>query len=70
VRLLRRKGRKLAIRGVDILNGTPLLDIKPYIPRFDCFPGVRCGWYGKIDRPTADRRGKRGYSGKKRARAS
>ncbi len=38
-----------SISGVDMLDGTPLLDIKPYIPAFDCFPVQRVGWYqGKI----------------------
>ena len=34
----------LAIEDVDILNGTPLLDIKPYVPAFDSYPGERSGW--------------------------
>ena len=29
---------------LDILDGTPVLDIKPYVPRFDAFPGARAGW--------------------------
>lgn len=44
VRLLGRDGSRLRVGGVDMLNGTPLLDIKPYIPRFDCFPGASEGW--------------------------
>jgi tRNA-Thr(GGU) m(6)t(6)A37 methyltransferase TsaA len=36
---------------VDMLDGTPLLDIKPYVTHFDCFPAARCGW---IDRHLAD----------------
>jgi len=31
VRLVRREGRKLVVRGVDMLDGTPILDIKPYL---------------------------------------
>lgn len=34
----------LHIRGVDILDGTPLLDIKPYVPAFDAPQDVRSGW--------------------------
>ena len=34
----------LRIRGVDVLDGTPVLDIKPYVPRFDSFERVRAGW--------------------------
>jgi tRNA (Thr-GGU) A37 N-methylase len=30
--------------GVDILDGTPLVDIKPYAPQFDCFEVSRVGW--------------------------
>lgn len=63
VRLIRREGRILHIEDVDILNGTPLLDIKPYIPRFDCFPEARGGWSESIDPETAARRGRRDYSG-------
>jgi tRNA (Thr-GGU) A37 N-methylase len=35
VRLVRVEGKKLFIRDVDIIDGTPLLDIKPYVPEFD-----------------------------------
>jgi len=44
VRLLSVAGKVLAIGGVDILDGTPLLDIKPYVPKFDAFPNSRAGW--------------------------
>jgi len=44
VRLLRCKGNILEVSGIDILDGTPLIDIKPYIPRFDCFPEAAEGW--------------------------
>jgi len=39
------RGNELEIKGVDVLNGTPLLDIKPYIPDFDLRTDVRVGWY-------------------------
>ncbi len=45
VRLIKRDGNVLEIEGVDVLNGTPLLDIKPYIPDFDDRHGVETGWY-------------------------
>jgi len=46
VRLLKRDGHRLEIAGVDVLDKTPLLDIKPYVPDFDVFPGeIRAGWY-------------------------
>jgi tRNA-Thr(GGU) m(6)t(6)A37 methyltransferase TsaA len=45
VRLLTLKNNILEIEGVDMLNGTPLLDIKPYVPEFDIRTGTRNGWY-------------------------
>jgi tRNA (adenine37-N6)-methyltransferase len=36
----------LLVRGIDILDGTPLLDIKPYIPAFDTTAADRTGWFG------------------------
>lgn len=44
VRLDRVGGNKLLIRDVDIVDGTPLLDIKPYVPQFDIREPVRIGW--------------------------
>lgn len=39
-------GRELLIENVDILDGTPLLDIKPYVPEFDVVEGdIKTGWY-------------------------
>ena len=45
VKLLRMTGRVLHVADVDILDGTPLLDIKPYVPEFDAFPDSRAGWF-------------------------
>ena len=36
----------LRIRGVDLVDGTPVLDIKPYVPLFDAREGARPGWFG------------------------
>jgi tRNA (Thr-GGU) A37 N-methylase len=44
VRLVERRGRVLRVEGVDVLDGTPLLDIKPYVPSFDQKAAVRIGW--------------------------
>ncbi len=44
VRLVRREGRLLHVDGVDVLDGTPLLDVKPYVPPFDAFPEAKFGW--------------------------
>ena len=40
---------ELQVRGVDLLDGTPILDIKPYVPYADAFPGSRAGWIDAID---------------------
>jgi tRNA-Thr(GGU) m(6)t(6)A37 methyltransferase TsaA len=58
VRLLRIDGGTLHVAEVDILDGTPLLDIKPYTPRFDHLPAERTGWLGQANsrRRVADRR--------------
>jgi tRNA-Thr(GGU) m(6)t(6)A37 methyltransferase TsaA len=48
VRLIQVDKCTLHIENVDILDGTPLLDIKPYVPDFDCRPAERIGWlHGK-----------------------
>jgi tRNA-Thr(GGU) m(6)t(6)A37 methyltransferase TsaA len=44
VRLLRREGHLLHVSQLDLLDGTPLLDIKPYAPAIDVFPIGRGGW--------------------------
>lgn len=45
VRLLAVEDNRLHVADVDMLDGTPLLDIKPYVPAFDHFPVTRIGWY-------------------------
>ena len=47
VRLASRQANVLHILGVDVLDGTPLLDIKPYVPDFDAHPDAATGWYGR-----------------------
>ena len=44
VKLLGVEGGKLKIVGVDCLDGTPLLDVKPYLPRTDAEPAASMGW--------------------------
>lgn len=44
VRLHGIEGNILHIEGVDVINGTPLLDIKPYIPAVDTVEADRAGW--------------------------
>jgi tRNA-Thr(GGU) m(6)t(6)A37 methyltransferase TsaA len=58
VRLLEVRGNVLRVRDLDMLDGTPLLDIKPYVPQFDCFEVTRSGWVDSVSdwRPVADSR--------------
>ena len=58
-----RQGRFLQIEDVDVLDGTPLLDIKPYVSRFDSRADSRNGWQGNVDEATARARGRRNYDG-------
>jgi len=64
VRLLGIEGRRLRIGELDILDETPLLDIKPYVPAFDSFPADRIGWLeGKsLKSVVADGRFERGQN--------
>ncbi len=48
----KRNANMLEVSGFDIIDKTPLLDIKPYVPRFDSFPDACEGWFaGKEERP-------------------
>ncbi len=50
-------GNILTVRGIDVLDGTPLLDIKPYAPAFDAPLGaVRSGWLAGKERTVAETR--------------
>lgn len=49
VELVTIDGRTLHLRGVDLLDGTPVLDIKPYIPYADAFPDAKAGWIDELD---------------------
>lgn len=51
VRLVERNGPRLKIQSVDMLDGTPLLDIKPYVPEFDVWDVDRLGWYASRAHP-------------------
>jgi tRNA-Thr(GGU) m(6)t(6)A37 methyltransferase TsaA len=44
VRLHAVEGATLHVSGIDLLDGTPVLDIKPYVPAFDSFAAERTGW--------------------------
>lgn len=62
VELVRREGNVLHFEGVDILDGTPLLDIKPYTAKFDRIGTTRNGWQDEVNEETAGRRGRREYT--------
>lgn len=49
VRVLGRDGRRIRAAQLDVLDGTPLLDIKPYVPRFDCRRSASSGWLKVVD---------------------
>ncbi len=63
VELLRREGSILYLDGLDVLDGTPLLDIKPYTARFDRIETTRNGWQDEVNEETARRLGRREYGG-------
>jgi tRNA-Thr(GGU) m(6)t(6)A37 methyltransferase TsaA len=46
----------LRVQNVDILDGTPLLDIKPYVPEFDSHTDIRTGWLEEVRKTVATRR--------------
>jgi len=58
VRLVCREGSILHVVDVDVLDDTPLIDIKPYVPEFDAHPSAKAGWFDTAgeDRKVADNR--------------
>ena len=56
LRLVRIEGRSIVVRGIDLLDGTPVLDLKPYLPYADAFPDARAGWVDEAG-GAADRNG-------------
>jgi tRNA (adenine37-N6)-methyltransferase len=48
VQLIGIHGCTLDIEDVDMLDGTPLLDIKPYVPAFDAYPDAATGWLAAV----------------------
>lgn len=57
--LIRREENTLVLGDVDILDGTPILDIKPFVSKFDQRDHVRNGWITGINEEEARRRGRR-----------
>jgi tRNA-Thr(GGU) m(6)t(6)A37 methyltransferase TsaA len=54
VRLVNVQGRVIQVADVDIVDGTPLLDLKPYVPEFDVRKTKRIGWLSKAKRRARD----------------
>jgi tRNA (adenine37-N6)-methyltransferase len=49
IQLLEVTGQAVVFAGVDLLDGTPVIDLKPYVTRFDRPPGnPRCGWFDEV----------------------
>lgn len=49
VRLLGIEGRTLRLGACDLVDGTPVFDIKPYVPAYDAFSDSRAGWITEVD---------------------
>lgn len=49
VALLNVSGRRLFLGPCDLLDGTPILDVKPYIAAYDAFPQARAGWIDTVE---------------------
>ena len=62
VRLACVEGSTLHLLDVDMLDDTPLLDIKPFIPRSDRVENARGGWTEAVDDAVVRERGQRGFS--------
>jgi tRNA (Thr-GGU) A37 N-methylase len=56
VKLLSVEANVLQIENVDIVDGTPLLDIKPYVPEFDHYKVERTGWLAAVSRQVGGKR--------------
>ncbi len=56
VRLVGVRGGTLEIENVDMLDGTPLLDIKPYVPEFEGDREIRIGWLERARGRSRDKR--------------
>jgi tRNA-Thr(GGU) m(6)t(6)A37 methyltransferase TsaA len=61
VQLNRIEGGILHVQNVDMLDGTPLLDIKPYVPEFDRHTQVRTGWLKRARKTVGKRQSDRRF---------
>jgi len=56
VELVRVEGNQVYVTGIDVLDGTPLLDIKPYIKEFDAVKASKSGWMRSSDEEVSTKR--------------
>jgi hypothetical protein len=49
VRLLGVEGRTVRLGACDLVDGTPVFDVKPYVPAYDSFPDAKAGWIAEVD---------------------
>jgi tRNA-Thr(GGU) m(6)t(6)A37 methyltransferase TsaA len=58
VKLVAVESDGIVVEEIDVLDGTPLLDIKPYVPAFDSYPQAKAGWFDETQggRTQADNR--------------
>ena len=54
VKLLEVNNLALVVQGIDLLDGTPVLDIKPYVAYCDAFPAARAGWVDDLAKAEQD----------------
>ena len=68
VELVKVEGNRVTICGVDILDGTPIIDIKPYIENFDKVEGMtKCGWMKSTQEEVSNKRSDDRFVEKERA---
>ncbi len=48
VDLIEVRGLMIHVRNVDLLDGTPILDVKPYLPNVESYPDASSGWIGEV----------------------
>ena len=56
VQLIEISGPRITIKECDMLNGSPVYDIKPYIAAYDAFPHAKAGWVDQLSQPGPDHR--------------
>jgi len=55
-RLVEVRGRRITVVDHDLIDGTPVLDVKPYVPYCDAFPAARAGWTENLAAGAPDHR--------------